>query len=97
MKLTNSFCGHCAEIALSLTVDRQDDMDSPSHIDLTGLPPLPGETAVFITESLADAHERDLDRLLRWRTYGQVLAECRQAWRHSRALSRQLSRDVAPS
>ncbi len=43
-------------------------------LDLTGLPPTPGETAAFLTDNRPDAYERVVDRLLNSPHYGEKWA-----------------------
>lgn len=44
-------------------------------LDLTGLPPTPGETDLFLRDSSADAYERVVDRLLASPQYGERWAQ----------------------
>jgi hypothetical protein len=43
-------------------------------LDLTGLPPTPGEVDAFVADSSSDAYEKVVDRLLRSPRYGEHLA-----------------------
>jgi len=43
-------------------------------LDLTGLPPSPDETAIFLTDPRPDAYERAVDRLLASPRYGERMA-----------------------
>lgn len=43
-------------------------------LDLTGLPPTPAETAAFLADTTADAYEKQVDRLLASRHYGERMA-----------------------
>jgi hypothetical protein len=44
-------------------------------LDLTGLPPTPGETAAFVEDASADAYEKAVDRLLASPAYGERWAK----------------------
>jgi hypothetical protein len=43
-------------------------------LDLTGLPPTPAETAAFLADASADAYEKQVDRLLASRHFGERMA-----------------------
>ena len=43
-------------------------------LDLTGLPPTPGEVEAFLTDERQDAYERVIDRLMRSPRYGEHMA-----------------------
>jgi hypothetical protein len=45
-----------------------------ASLDLTGLPPTPAETAVFLADNSADAYEKQIDRLLASPRFGERMA-----------------------
>ena len=44
------------------------------YLDLTGLPPTPAETAVFLSDETSDAYERLVEELMQRRAFGERLA-----------------------
>ena len=44
------------------------------YLDLTGLPPTPAETAVFLSDETGDAYERLVEELMQRRAFGERLA-----------------------
>lgn len=59
-----------AQLAFSPIADRTTLIRRLSY-DLTGLPPMPGEVAVFLADKRPDAYERLVDRLLASPRYGE--------------------------